>query len=132
MIVFFRLAGIFAAMLLIFAASAMETAVYRVSRVRLRIRAESGEGRAWAVIAVMDDINAMVTAILVNNNIASYIGAYLLTGQLALFGVPHAELAATLLITPVFFVFAESFPKQLAYVHPDRLALDMVGFFRLL
>jgi putative hemolysin len=80
----------------------------------------------------MDDINAMVTAILVNNNIASYIGAYLLTGQLALSGVPHAELAATLLITPVFFVFAESLPKQLAYVHPDRLALGMVGFFRFL
>ncbi|MDR1519386.1 MAG: CNNM domain-containing protein [Planctomycetota bacterium] len=128
----FCLIGLLGSLLLIFSASAMETAVYRVSRVRLRIQAEKGDARARAVLAVLDGVNAMVTAILINNNIASYAGAYLLTAQFADWRLPHPELIATVAITPVFFVLAESLPKQLAYSHAERLAIDMVGAFRLL
>ncbi|MDR1535412.1 MAG: CNNM domain-containing protein [Planctomycetota bacterium] len=125
-----RLIGVLGTGLLIFFASAMETALYRVSRARLRLRAEKGDSRARALLRVLDGVNDMVTVILVNNNLASYLGAYLLTVQLAHWAVPQAELTATLILTPAFFVFAESLPKQLAYNHADRLAGELVRIFR--
>lgn len=132
MIVIFRLLGLAGAMIVIFASSAMETAAYRVSRVRLRLRADGGDARAMAVHSLLDDIDSMVTAILINNNLASYAAAYLLTAQLTVWKIPYAEFLAAFSITPVFFVLTESLPKQLAFSHPDWLALELARAFRCL
>lgn len=121
--------GLVASLLLSFVSSGMETALYRVSRVRMRIRSEQGETRPRAVLRALDRIDAMVTTILVNNNIAAYAGTYFLAGQLAAWAVPHAELLTTAIITPLFFVFTESLPKQLAYTNADRWASALVRVF---
>ena len=122
-------AGLLASLVLSFVSSGMETALYRVSRVRMRIRAQQGEERAALVIRVLDRLDSMVTAILINNNIAAYAGTYLLTLQLVAWRVPHSELITTAVITPLFFVLTESLPKQIVYNSADRFALELVRVF---
>ncbi len=121
--------GLLAALALSFASSGMETALYRVSRVRMRVRADRGERAARIVLSVLARLDAMVTTILINNNIAAYAGSFFLASQLALWRTPHAELITTAVVTPVFFVLTESLPKQLAYNRADRFSLELVRVF---
>lgn len=121
--------GLLSALLLSFVSSGMETGLYRVSRVRMRIRAEQGERRAAMVLWVLDRLDAMVTTILINNNIAAYTGTYFLALQLASWRVPHAALITTAVITPLFFILTESLPKQLAYNSADRFTLELIRVF---
>ena len=124
-----NLLGLVASLVLSFISSGMETALYRVSRVRMRIRADGGGRRARLVLSVLGRLDAMVTAILINNNIAAYAGTYFLTIQLAAWAVPHSELVTTAVITPLFFVLTESLPKQLAYNKADRFSLELIRAF---
>ncbi len=128
--VLFNLLGIASALLLSFISSGMETAIYRASRVRMHIRADQGDGRAKDVLNVLERLDAMVTTILVDNNIAAYAGTFFLTNQLAAWQVPQAELLTTAILTPLFFVLTESLPKQIAYNHADYLALALVRVFK--
>jgi CBS domain containing-hemolysin-like protein len=121
--------GLVSSLLLSFISSGMETALYRVSRVRMRIRSDRGDTRARMVLGVLERLDAMVTAILINNNIAAYAGAYFLTLQLAIWRVPHSEIITTAVITPLFFVLTESLPKQLAYTNADAFSLELVRVF---
>ncbi len=129
MIEFFHFLGLLSALVLSFISSGMETALYRVSRVRMRIRAERGERRARWVNRTLDRMDGMVTTILLDNNIAAYAGTYFLTVQLAEWNVPQAPLVTTAVITPLFFVLTESLPKQLAYSRADMWTLELVRAF---
>ncbi len=130
MILFVRAIGLLSALFLSFISSGMETAIYRVSRVRMRILAEQGSYRARLVLRILDNIDAMVTTILIDNNIAAYAATYFVTMQMAAWRAPHAELVTTALVTPVFFVFTESLPKQLAFSKANTWALELCRAFR--
>lgn len=121
--------GLAASLMLSFISSGMETALYRVSRVRMRIHSDRGDGRAAIVLRVLERLDAMVTAILINNNIAAYAGTYFLTVQLVGWRVPHSELVTTAVITPLFFVLTESLPKQLAYNNADTFTTMLIRVF---
>lgn len=121
--------GLAASLLLSFISSGMETALYRVSRVRMRIRSERKEARASLVLRVLDRLDAMVTTILIDNNIAAYAGTYFFAAQLAVWNVRHAELITTAVVTPLFFVLTESLPKQLAYNKADAFSMALVRVF---
>lgn len=121
--------GLVAALALSFASAGMETALYRASRVRMRIRAERGEPRAKLMLSVLERLDGMVTTILLDSNIAAYAATYFLTMQLVGWDVPQTELVATAVITPLFFVLTESLPKQIAYGNADRFALRFVRLF---
>lgn len=127
-----RAVGLLSALFLSFVSSGMETSVYRVSRVRMRIMAEQGSSRARLVLRILDNIDAMVTTILIDNNIAAYVATYLVAIQLAAWGAPHPELITTVVVTPVFFVFTESLPKQLAFSKANTWALALGRAFRVL
>ncbi len=125
-----NLLGIAGSLLLSFISSGMETALYRVSRVRMHIRLEQGEDRrAQAVLNVMERLDAMVTTILIDNNIAAYAGTFFLANQLAAWKVPQAELLTTAILTPLFFILTESLPKQIAYNHADYFSLSLIRVF---
>ena len=123
--------GLAASLLLSFISSGMETALYRVSRVRMRIRSEQGDTRASLVLRVLERLDAMVTTILIDNNIAAYAGTYFFTSQLVAWKVGHAELVTTAVVTPLFFVLTESLPKQLAYNKADAFSMALVRVFML-
>jgi putative hemolysin len=124
--------GLLSSLLLSFVASGMETALYRASRVRMRIRSEQGDARAGAVLRVADRIDAMVTTILINNNIAAYAGTYFLAHQLAAWRIPHPALITTAIVTPLFFLLTESLPKQIAFNRADAFSLALIRVFAVL
>ncbi len=124
-----NLLGIAGSLLLSFISSGMETALYRASRVRMHIRSEQGEDRAKVVLNVLERLDAMVTTILVDNNIAAYAGTFFLANQFAAWKVPQAELVTTAVLTPLFFVLTESLPKQIAYNHADYFTLSLIRVF---
>ncbi len=121
--------GLLSSLLLSFVSSGMETALYRTSRVRMRIREEQGEWRARWVNRVLDRMDSMVTTILIDNNIAAYAGTYFVTMQLALWQVGNPELITTAVITPLFFILTESLPKQLAYSRADYWSTELIRVF---
>ncbi|MCL1999894.1 MAG: CNNM domain-containing protein [Planctomycetes bacterium] len=121
--------GLLASLVLSGISAGMETALYRVSRVRLRVLSDRGSKRAPVVLRMLDNLEAMIATILINSNIAAYAGAYFLTVQFFLWGVPRAELVAAAVAAPLYFVLTESLPKQIAYNHADRAVLALARAF---
>lgn len=111
---------------LIFSAfcSGTETAFYRASRVKLVMSVMQGD-RIGKLLAWFTNRPAFfVATILIANNIANYIVSFSVTLMVVVLidqgrsGV--WELLATLLISPLVFVFGESFPKSLGLLAPNR------------
>lgn len=121
--------GLLAGLLLNFISSVMEIALYRVSRVRMRLQASHGSKLAARVLATLDSMETMVAAILVESNMSTYASTYVLAAQLTVWNVPHRELLTTAVITPLFFVLTESLPKQLAFSRPEFWSLALIRVF---
>ncbi len=122
--------GIFGALWLSALYSGAETSAYSASRIRLRARAEEGDCRAVSSLSLLTDLPALITTILIGNNLAIYAGSFLLTTALAGAGLGRAELVATAVLTPLYFLFAEVLPKRIAQVRPVHYALASVRFCR--
>ncbi len=125
MTVLMPLLGFCASLLLSAFSSGAETGLYRTSRIRMRVFRDQGDKNAGLVLKLLKKIDSLVTAILITNNIASYAGTYFLTMQLIRWHLPQAELLATLILSPTFFILGESLPKQLAYNHATELTLKI-------
>ncbi|MFH0909986.1 MAG: CNNM domain-containing protein [Planctomycetota bacterium] len=100
-----------------------ETSAYATSMVRLRRRAEGGSQDAARVLRLLGDPAALVTLTLIGHNLAVYLGTHILRQYLAGFYWPHAEFWATMILAPVFFLFAETSPKQIGYLLADAYCM---------
>ena len=103
--------------------SGSETGFYRVARVRLLIDALTGSRIAKGLLWSSNNPAAFVATALVGNNIANNVTALsIVMATTAVFpGYDGAELALTLALTPVVFIFGELLPKQLFFRAPYRL-----------
>ena len=103
--------------------SGSETGFYRVTRVRLVIKALGGDRIARGLLWLTNNPSLFVATTLIGNNSANYITslAIVLAVQ-SLFGQsPLAELAAPIVLAPVLFVYGELLPKNLFYYAPNTL-----------
>ncbi len=104
--------------------SGSETGFYRAPRMRLVIDAVAGDRVARGLLWAMNHPEAFVATALVGNNVANYLassaivaaGTYLLPSA----GLP-GEMALTLLLAPVVFIFGELLPKRTFLLAPYRL-----------
>ena len=110
--------------------SSAETALSTVNRVRIRSLSEEGNKRAATVEAVLDHYGKMISAVLIGNNIVN-ISASALATTLAI-QINLAVGLATGLLTILILLFGEIFPKTLAKVHAEALALAYAPIIRLL
>ena len=123
MIVFALLLGI-ASLLLGTAFSGTETAFYRVSKLRLKLDTLGGDAVAKRYLWFTNNPGFFLATLLVGNNTTTYgasVAMVLFVGCV----LPHAdgvyaELAATLLLTPILFVWGEMFPKSLGLTIPNK------------
>jgi len=95
--------------------AAAETALVRVSRVRIVARAEEGSQRAGRTLRLLDDLSQVLNTILLVVLLVQ-IGAATITGILAerwfgSFGVTIASFVLTVFL----FVYSEAIPKTYAY-----------------
>ena len=129
------LAYVLLGLLLLFSAvfSAAETAFFAANRLRLRQRAEVGEGAARLACGMLDEPARVLTTLLVADNIAN-VGASVLAAVLFVqrFGPTRAALYAFLVMSALLLVVGEIAPKTIAARHADALAVVMARPLHLL
>ncbi|WP_181040117.1 HlyC/CorC family transporter [Paremcibacter congregatus] len=111
--------------------SGSETALTATSPSRIHRMAKGGNRRAALVERLTGDAERLIGAILLGNNLVNILASALATaffirlfGQL---GVLYATVAMTLLV----LIFAEVLPKTYAISNPERMALRVAPFVRL-
>ncbi len=112
--------------------SGAETGFYRLSLPRLGIDAQSGDRTAMELLWFANRPSNFVATTLVGNNLANYLVTLAVThGAVMAFGEDSewAEVVATLLISPVVFLFGELLPKYVYYRAPlARMRLQIRWF----
>jgi len=102
--------------------SGMETGIYRMSRLRLRLGEEKGDFRYVLLGRAMRDGSALLLTLLVSNTLVNYLATSSVTYLFLAVAPEHtAELLATSLTAPLLFVFAESLPKNIFLYRADVL-----------
>jgi putative hemolysin len=100
--------------------SGLETGIYRLSRLRLRLGEEKGDLKYVLLGRAMRDASALLLTLLVANNLVNYLATSSVTYLFLTVAPDHAaELLATLLTAPLLFVFAESVPKNIFLYRAD-------------
>lgn len=104
--------------------SGSETGFYRVSFPRLTIDAQGGDRIAKRLLWFSQNPSYFVATTLVGNNVANYLTTFAIGLAIASFyrrGAGWGEIIATLLVSPVVFIFGELVPKNLYYRAPLQL-----------
>ncbi len=112
----------------------LETGMYRLSRVRLSIRASRGDRGAQRLAAEYARPRRLLATLLVANAIAGWFASFG-TSQVfdALgYGVVTAVILDLVVLVPVVFLFGEVLPKDLFRVHADRYMPRYAGLLVLL
>jgi len=105
--------------------AAAETALVRVSRVRIAARAEDGDRRAARTLRLLDDLSHVLNTILLVVLLVQ-IGAATVTGILAdrWFGSGGVTIAS-IVLTIFLFVYSEAIPKTYAYRSAARVVMAL-------
>jgi putative hemolysin len=105
--------------------AASETALVRVSRVRIAALAEGGSRRAMRTLRLLDDLPRVLNTILLLVLLVQ-IGAATVTGILAArwFGSTGVTIASFVL-TFILFVYTEAIPKTFSYRAPARVVMAL-------
>lgn len=105
--------------------SGSETALTATAKARIMAIAKSGSKRADRVLALIEDKERLIGAILLGNNLVNILATALTTSLFAgLFG-PEGVIYATVVMTLLVLIFAEVLPKSYAISNPDRMALGV-------
>lgn len=112
-------------------ASASETALTSVSRIKLKNLVEEGDKKAAEIEQLLANPNVFLSTILIVNSVAVIIASSLATVLALRFSASLGALASTVLISLVVLIFCEITPKTAAIQNPVRWARALVGPVRL-
>src|SRR5947209_18007624 len=111
-------------------ASAAETALTSVSRIKLKNLVEEGDEKAAEVERLLAEPNTFLTTILIVNSVAVIIASSMATVLALRFSETFGDLISTFLISLVVLIFCEITPKTAAVQNPLRWAIALVGLVR--
>ena len=104
--------------------SASETAYSSLNQIRLKSRADSGDAEAAQVLALAKRYDALLSTILIGNNIVNITMSSLATVLFTKFlGGARGPTVSTIVITVVVLIFGEITPKSLAKEQPEKFAV---------
>ena len=112
--------------------SSTETAYSSFNRIRVKNRAENGDRRAELTLKLAEDYDALLSTILVGNNIVNLTAASLSTLFFTDLLGAYGPAVSTVALTLVVLVFGEISPKTLAKENADAVAMAMAPLFRVL
>jgi CBS domain containing-hemolysin-like protein len=105
-------------------AGGVETGLYRLNRIRLRLRADSGDHRAKTLQDLLGDLRGQIIVCLVGTNIGDYLATAMLTLLVASAGWVSTSAGVELITTPIatmiLFVFANVVPKSVFVAEADH------------
>ncbi len=106
--------------------SGLETGLYRINRIRLRLRAERAEDRrAQVLLAMISQPETLLATVLLGNNLANYLTTGAVSSLLAPLGEMVAVVVTTVIVTPVLFILGEVTPKNIFRRSPDLLCYPL-------
>ena len=97
--------------------SGSETALTATNRARILLKLKKGEKKANFVLKILDNLDDVISALLVTSNMVNILASSLATAVLyEVFGV-SGIFYATIIMTILIVVFAEILPKTYFLVH---------------
>ncbi len=112
--------------------SGSETGFYRLSTLQLTLQVQRGDRVAKRLQSFVTHPERFVATTLVGNNVANYLTTVAIGLVVTVVVVESSgavEIAATVLLTPVIFIFGELIPKSLYYRAPMSLLRHGCLFF---
>jgi putative hemolysin len=122
-----QLAVLIGTLILCGIASAAETALTSVSRIKLKNLVEEGDPLAIQIETLLTEPNTFLATILVVNSVAVIVASSMATVLALRFSETWGELVATILISFIVLIFCEITPKTAAVQSPLRWARTLVG-----
>ena len=117
-------AAALAGLLIAALANGIETGLYRLNRIRLRLRAESGDRQARILQNLLADLRGQIIVCLVGTNLGDFVATAVATSLVASAGWAETatgiELLTTAIVTPILFVFATVVPKSVFVAEADH------------
>lgn len=112
----------------------LETGVYSLNRVRLHLLAHKPHSRAAVLAALLAHPARLLASLLIATNLATNLATSSLAYILHEHGLSEWQviMVDVLIMTPVFFIFAETLPKDLFAVYADQLVYPFARMLRLL
>ncbi len=116
---------------LLFIASAYcaltETAVSSVSKTKIKVRADKGNGSAQKVMYVLDNFEDAITTLLICTNIAHIAAASVATAAVTRRWGLSAVTASTFIMTLAMFLIGEMLPKSIGKKLSEKSSLACAG-----
>src|SRR2546425_5354499 len=103
-------------------ASAAETALTSISRIKLKNLVESGDEQAIEIDRLLTNPNKLLSTILVVNSVAVIVASSMATVLALSFSPTYGELLSSIIISLVVLIFCEITPKTAAVQNPVRWA----------
>lgn len=107
--------------------SSAETAFMTVNKVKIKTLADEGNKRAKRVLAICEDTQKMLSAILIGNNIVNLSASALMTVFVTDLYGSFAIGIGTGVLTLVVLIFGEIVPKTIATTYAEKISLWYVG-----
>jgi len=127
-----HLAGLLVCILASFFFSGVETGIYALNRLRLKMRTDEGEPRALRVSELLHQPQLLISTILIGNHTGNYGATFFFQGLAGgLWSVLDPEVVTTLLLTPLIFVFGEITPKNIFRLRADDLVYRTSGILKI-
>src|SRR5579859_668323 len=108
-------------------ASASETALTSVSRIKLKNLVEEGDQKAAEIERLLAEPNAFLSTILIVNSVAVIVASSMATVLALRFSSNFGDLISTIVISLVVLIFCEITPKTAAVQNPLRWARVFVN-----
>ncbi len=108
-------------------ASASETALTSVSRIKLKNLVEEGDKKAAEIEQILVNPNAFLSTILIVNSVATIVASSMATILSIRLSATWGELIGTILLSLVVLIFCEITPKTAAVQSPLRWARIIIG-----
>jgi len=107
--------------------SGSETALTATNRARILLKLKKGEKKANFVLKILDNLDDVISALLVTSNMVNILASSLATAVLyEVFGV-RGIFYATIIMTILIVVFAEILPKTYSLNRPTRTSIKVGG-----
>lgn len=103
--------------------SGVETGIYCLNRVRLRLRSEQRRPAALRVAALMERREDLIITMLIGTTLADYFASAFVAALLlhAAVAPTATEVYTTLIMTPLIFAFGNAIPKNCFQLNADGL-----------
>ena len=108
-------------------ASASETALTSVSRIKLKNLVEEGDKKAREIEQILANPNVFLSTILIVNSVATIVASSLATILALRFFQAWGDIIETVLLSLLVLIFCEITPKTAAVQNPLRWARALIG-----